>query len=171
MSYKLTNLVKLAAGLTMGEKSILFRLADASRDGQTASMGVFVLAVYTGCDERTARRLLRRLEKLNVLVPIGTAGGMGHILMYQINVSHLPKITVRQPHPVRLRRIPDNIADEDTHKVPVTRPPAPPLKYREDGTVWLDEKSEEEKAKGQKWWENWRANKAREKALMEGNQK
>lgn len=154
----------------MGEKSILFRLADASRDHQTASMSVPELAVYTGCSERTAQYNLRRLEKLPVLFPIGTAGGMGHILTYRIDVSHLPKVSIRKPHPVRLRRI--DIPDEDTQKVPAIKPPAPPLRYRDDGTAWLPERTEEDKAKGQKFWEDFRAKKAaREKALMEGNQK
>jgi pyocin large subunit-like protein len=108
VSFALTNQLKKCAGLTLAQKSILYRLADASQDGQTASIGVMKLADETGCDRTTAQRNLRQLEQMMVLIIMGTAGGAGHVLAYRIDLSILPKITRRPLHPTRLRRIEDD---------------------------------------------------------------
>jgi hypothetical protein len=164
MSHHLFNQIKYVSGLTFAQKSILFQLADASRDGLTVAMGVVLLAACAGCCQRAAQYNLRQLEGKKVLIPLGTAGGMGHVLVYQIDVSHLPKIDIKKPHPVRLRRI--DVAEEDTQEVPITRPPVPSDNPEDENIRKLTRKIEFGK-KAESWP---KSHAFRKKTIEEGEQ-
>src|SRR5579875_2235833 len=89
MSHKLVNHLKFLSGLTFAQKSVLYRLCDESRDGETVFLKMERLAEYAGCSERAAQYAIQQLIKLKVLTPVGTARGRGHPHTYHISLDAL----------------------------------------------------------------------------------
>lgn len=96
MSHALVNRVKPLTGFTFAEKSILFQLADASYDGETAFLRMDKLTLYAGCSLSTAKRALRSLERRGTLIPQGEKGGRGTVHVWRICIA-LPALPELQP--------------------------------------------------------------------------
>lgn len=106
MSYKLVNQVKRMRGLTLAEKSVLFRLADESRNEETVKMKCELIASDAGCSERTVSRCLNLLEKKGVIIPIGKTAGRGHVTVYRICLDvEIPQIIESTIEPPKAERI------------------------------------------------------------------
>lgn len=105
MSHILFNKVKTITNLTFTEKTILFHLADASYDHETASTSVKRLSSYAGCCERTVKRVLRSLERQKLIIPEGPeTTGRGWVHRYRFNID--PTVTFVEEEPPTTEELP-----------------------------------------------------------------
>ena len=127
MSHKLVNDLKFLSGLTFAQKSVLYRLCDESRDGETVFLKMERLAEYAGCSERAAQYAVQQLVKLKVLVPVGSARGRGHPHTYHISLDALSglKKPERKRASRKVEKPPVSPSTDDCTTPPQKGPPSP----------------------------------------------
>lgn len=95
MSNLVINLVYAARLRSASLKAVAVRLADSAHDdGSNAFPSVGTIAHDTELDERTARRLLRKLEALGVIIKERSGGkGPRSTTCYRFNLSRLQQLS------------------------------------------------------------------------------